>query len=269
MASYRILNKIIEVCEAVLPLQRESLLDLNKMKSWKQLETRTSYHNSQIASVSHACLTGIPHDQNGWGNSWFVCKFARVCPTGRILLVGIRRGKNEQVTRNSCVFQRPHPMWYAGQALRLRDKISSQRQRVKLPKVPSDNSPLNHVPGVSGSLVSVSYTCKECQKSFDGQASLQRHLYNCHQASDMMPYQCEQCKKGFLHKSSYIRHLKQHEGIFNFTCQVCGKGFYNKSDLKGHLVSHGGHQEFTCVYCGRKFAYKQGLHQHIKAAHQD
>ena len=178
--------------------------------------------------------------------------------------IEIKRRKNEQVTRNSCVFQRPHPMWYAGQALRLKYKVSSRRQRVKLPKVPSDNSPLKLVPGVSVSLVSVSYTCKECQKSFDGQASLQRHLYNCHHALDMMPYQCEQCKKGFLHKSSYMRHLKQHEGIFNFTCQVCGKGFYNKSDLKGHLVSHGEHQEFTCVYCGRQFAYKQGLHSTSK-----
>ncbi len=125
--------------------------------------------------------------------------------------------------------------------------------------------------GIAGhkSMVAVCFTCKECKKSFDSRAGLQRHLYNFHQANETMPYHCSHCSKGFLHKSSYQRHLKQHEGIYNFSCQVCQKGFYNKSDLQGHLVSHGGQMDFTCHLCFKKFAYKQGLHQHIKATHPD
>ena len=154
-------------------------------------------------------------------------------------------------------------MWYAGQTLRQKEEFSQMRHAK--PKV--SHKSFSFKTG-GDPLVSVSYTCKECRKSFDSQSGLQRHLYNFHHASETMPYHCERCEKGFLHKSSYMRHMKQHEGIFNFTCQVCGKGFYNKSDLKGHLVSHGGDQEYTCSYCGKQFAYRQGLHQHIKAAHQ-
>ena len=154
-------------------------------------------------------------------------------------------------------------MWYAGQALRQKEEFSQKRHAK--PKISHENSSFKPV---GDPLVSVSYTCKECRKSFDNQSGLQRHLYNFHHASETMPYHCERCEKGFLHKSSYMRHLKQHEGIFNFTCQVCGKGFYNKSDLKGHLVSHGGDQEYICSFCGKQFAYRQGLHQHIKSSHQ-
>ena len=127
-------------------------------------------------------------------------------------------------------------------------------------------------PGVSRLLpeaaVSVTYTCRLCNKMCSSQSGLQRHIYDQHKDSSAKAYPCDQCDKSYSDRGNLKRHQREaHEGKYKHVCQVCRRGFSNISRLRGHLVSHGGEPEYNCDRCFKKFRYKEQLQSHKVKEH--
>ena len=117
--------------------------------------------------------------------------------------------------------------------------------------------------------VSVTYTCRLCNKTCSSQSGLQRHINDQHRDGSVKAYPCDQCDKSYSDRSNLKRHQREaHEGKYKHICQVCRRGFSNLSRLRGHLVSHGGEPEYNCDTCFKKFRYKEQLQNHMAKEHE-
>ena len=87
------------------------------------------------------------------------------------------------------------------------------------------------------------YTCEKCNKSFDGQHLLAKHVKagTCDLPKN---FECNICKpsKWFKIRSFMVTHMKTfHTGeILKVTCPQCKKVFGNQKSLDQHEIIHRG-----------------------------
>lgn len=121
--------------------------------------------------------------------------------------------------------------------------------------------------------VSFQHKCSHCNKTFDRQFSLNRHLAYVHKSMVRIKCKIENCKKTFANKESMKGHLlRLHKSelrespLTRHVCQECGASFQYNSQLKSHMLKHSTSREFYCVECDKGFKTKYALTQHLKIA---
>ena len=76
------------------------------------------------------------------------------------------------------------------------------------------------------------YRCKICGASVEGARALTKH----HQKEHGIMY-CDHCQKAFNNQRSLSKHLYTHKTL-NYKCNKCNQAFPFKSQLKTHKISH-------------------------------
>ena len=77
-------------------------------------------------------------------------------------------------------------------------------------------------------------------------------------------HSCTICQKSFQSNRHLERHVRSHTGEKPFACDLCGKAFSVKSNAKVHRRQHTGERPFKCQSCGKAFMYQSSLSQHKK-----
>ena len=102
------------------------------------------------------------------------------------------------------------------------------------------------------------YRCKICGASVEGARALTKH----HQKEHGILY-CDHCQKAFNNQRSLAKHLYTHKTL-NYKCNKCGKAFPFKSQLTTHRISH--HKPtHKCMHgkCDRTFKNIGDLNRHV------
>lgn len=114
--------------------------------------------------------------------------------------------------------------------------------------------------------VSLSFSCKFCNREFNTDERLNSHVRIC---TGERSFQCKECGKGYSSQNALCLHQAINHRIYKkqikrvSTCHICGKTFTSKSSLNMHLNIHTGDRPFKCKICNKAFTQKGGLVQHI------
>jgi len=119
-----------------------------------------------------------------------------------------------------------------------------------------------------GSEKSKPYTCEECNKSFEKEIKLQRHLRIHERAKEQQDanfkrFLCHICSKTFRQNTGLMFHMRTHTGYKPHVCKYCGRGFTSNSNCINHERTHTGDRPFVCQYCSAAFAKSCTLKAHI------
>lgn len=132
--------------------------------------------------------------------------------------------------------------------------------------------------------------CNKCQKTFNRETQLTRHILECSKNDDedteeedgtrsasgqsdgesatstrSRKYGCKTCSKVFYTPSHLKIHMRIHSGERPYTCSDCSKTFNNNGALTKHKRIHSGEKPFKCPECpDRSFALKGTLNRHMK-----
>ncbi|XP_026859624.2 putative transcription factor Ovo-like 1a [Electrophorus electricus] len=133
-------------------------------------------------------------------------------------------------------------------------------------------------PSILTSLASAaggSYVCQVCQKVFQFQRMLNRHL-KCH--SEQKRHLCNFCGKGFNDTFDLKRHVRTHTGVRPYKCDLCEKAFTQRCSLESHMKKiHGVTQQYAykerrtklyvCEECGHTASTQDALLRHLHTQH--
>ncbi|XP_018592719.1 putative transcription factor Ovo-like 1a [Scleropages formosus] len=119
------------------------------------------------------------------------------------------------------------------------------------------------------------FVCQVCQKSFQFQRMLNRHL-KCHNETKRHP--CTFCGKGFNDTFDLKRHVRTHTGVRPYKCSQCEKAFTQRCSLESHMKKiHGVTQQYAykerrsklyvCEECGHTAATQELLLHHLQSLH--
>ena len=79
-------------------------------------------------------------------------------------------------------------------------------------------------------------------------------------------YKCDDCDKSFNQQWSLTRHvLREHKGL-RFPCKYCDREFTEKRNLRDHVMQHLG-MTYQCDDCDRKFATQPSIAAHTRKVH--
>ena len=109
--------------------------------------------------------------------------------------------------------------------------------------------------------VECAYKCRMCEFTAKSAKELLEH----HQSKHGIIY-CEYCNRAFNNQLSLSRHLYEHTLVRKYVCRTCKDSFPFESQLKYHKRKHRKHRSFFCVCpsCGRKFKSKSDLNRHAR-----
>uniref|UniRef100_A0A3Q3JDQ2 C2H2-type domain-containing protein n=1 Tax=Monopterus albus TaxID=43700 RepID=A0A3Q3JDQ2_MONAL len=80
-------------------------------------------------------------------------------------------------------------------------------------------------------------------------------------------YVCQVCQKTFQFQRMLNRHVKCHNETKRHLCDFCGKGFNDTFDLKRHVRTHTGVRPYKCTLCEKAFTQRCSLESHMKKIH--
>ncbi|KAL0124434.1 hypothetical protein PUN28_006340 [Cardiocondyla obscurior] len=108
-------------------------------------------------------------------------------------------------------------------------------------------------------------TCPFCDKYFDNEKKVERHVRYVHRK----PYQCDKCKKACYTPLALETHKRIHQPDYFFECEICHVKYKSEDGLKRHSIRiHSEHgPRFVCEHCGRNYKLKFDLTHHIKKTH--
>ncbi|GFO45438.1 Zinc finger protein 362-like [Plakobranchus ocellatus] len=78
---------------------------------------------------------------------------------------------------------------------------------------------------------------------------------------------CHICEKTFDLQRHLNRHLKSHSTFKRYLCRICNKGFNDTFDLKRHTRTHTGVRPYKCQHCGKAFTQRCSLESHSRKVH--
>ena len=119
------------------------------------------------------------------------------------------------------------------------------------------------------------YKCEFCDKSFNLNQGLIRHVQKDHEGTAIST--CHICLRKFQSEESLKIHIKMkhdnkltsQEHIKLFECNICGKSYKSNKELKKHAgFAHEGKKPFSCNLCPKKFTTKHSLQYHSTLTHE-
>ena len=113
-----------------------------------------------------------------------------------------------------------------------------------------------------------SYRCDDCNKSFETETKLQRHVMIHERAKEQEDanfkrFLCHICSKTFRQNTGLMFHMRTHTGYKPHVCKYCGRGFTSNSNCINHERTHTGDRPFVCHFCSAAFAKSCTLKAHI------
>uniref|UniRef100_UPI00398E841F putative transcription factor Ovo-like 1 isoform X1 n=2 Tax=Pristiophorus japonicus TaxID=55135 RepID=UPI00398E841F len=128
-----------------------------------------------------------------------------------------------------------------------------------------------------GECTDSNYSCAFCQKTFQFQRMLNRHM-KCH--NDIKRHLCNFCGKGFNDTFDLKRHVRTHTGIRPYKCHLCDKAFTQRCSLESHLKKIHGVQQayaykerraklYVCEECGFTAESQESHFVHVRDQHPD
>ncbi|KAG5260951.1 hypothetical protein AALO_G00298330 [Alosa alosa] len=129
--------------------------------------------------------------------------------------------------------------------------------------------------GGPGTSTTPIFVCHVCQKTFQYQRMLNRHL-KCH--NDTKRHPCNFCGKGFNDTFDLKRHVRTHTGVRPYKCNACDKAFTQRCSLESHMKKiHGVTQQYAykerrnklyvCEECGHTAPTQDALIDHLHTLH--
>ncbi|KAF3424397.1 hypothetical protein E2986_05245 [Frieseomelitta varia] len=112
------------------------------------------------------------------------------------------------------------------------------------------------------------YRCGECNKSFEKEIKLQKHIRIHERAKEQQDvnfkrFLCHICSKTFRQNTGLMFHMRTHTGYKPHVCKYCGRGFTSNSNCINHERTHTGDRPFVCHFCSAAFAKSCTLKAHI------
>ncbi|XP_040573843.2 zinc finger Y-chromosomal protein [Lepeophtheirus salmonis] len=102
------------------------------------------------------------------------------------------------------------------------------------------------------------FKCSQCKAKFKTRKGFQNHLQ-----TTSHELKCQICEKGFNSEINLRRHLREHRSpSTKYPCNVCGNVFRSLFYLKSHLLIHTGELPFHCDLCPAKFNRRDKLKRH-------
>ena len=112
-------------------------------------------------------------------------------------------------------------------------------------------------------ILSDNFPCHLCDKDYQWQASLNKHLKGCHSEPQ---YPCQDCIKVFRYKASLDQHVasKHTQDSGKFMCDLCGAEYITKWGLTRHCQSlhEPNNYPYICRSCGKGYGRKDLLQAH-------
>ena len=105
------------------------------------------------------------------------------------------------------------------------------------------------------------YSCRMCKLKANSANELLRH----HQKKHGIIY-CKYCNKAFNNQLSLSRHVYEHTLKRKYVCSICKQSFPFQSQLTYHKRTHRNRRSFFCVFpkCGRQFKNRGDLNRHAR-----
>ncbi|KAF0029039.1 putative transcription factor Ovo-like 1a [Scophthalmus maximus] len=121
------------------------------------------------------------------------------------------------------------------------------------------------------------YVCQICQKTFQYQRMLNRHI-KCH--NDTKRHLCTFCGKGFNDTFDLKRHVRTHTGVRPYKCNLCDKAFTQRCSLESHMkkihsvalkyaYKERRNKLYVCEECGHTAGAQDELQVHLHSLHPD
>ncbi|XP_013101746.1 serendipity locus protein H-1 [Stomoxys calcitrans] len=111
----------------------------------------------------------------------------------------------------------------------------------------------------------ITYKCRECEREFDAEPSLKKHL-KTHRPIDARKdawKKCPDCGK-CLKLGSMWMHRKIHTENKKYGCEICGQKFVQKINLTHHQRIHTSEKPYECSECQKRFQERSHLQRHQK-----
>ncbi|KAG7213196.1 hypothetical protein KM043_002510 [Ampulex compressa] len=111
----------------------------------------------------------------------------------------------------------------------------------------------------------VKNTCPLCDRRFEDEKMVERHVNYVHQK----PYKCDKCKRACYTERALLDHKKTHRPDYYFECKICHVRYMSEDGLRRHEVrTHSEHEsKYVCEHCGRSYKLKIDLSLHMKRTH--
>ncbi|XP_045623036.2 uncharacterized protein [Procambarus clarkii] len=107
--------------------------------------------------------------------------------------------------------------------------------------------------------------CSKCPQSFCSHKKLKAHMKSEHNFDLISKtYPCHMCSKTFLKRSSLYYHLKVHATGTEHVCQNCGMFCKGNESFKLHMAEHLKATNFHCHICTASFRRRQQYDDHLK-----
>lgn len=123
-----------------------------------------------------------------------------------------------------------------------------------------------HIEKLTKEEVDLMFSCSECDKKFDKQSHLNKHLAKKHPNCEKLTKSCTICHKGFSNQiglSVHMRHV--HKALSPKECNLCEKTFKSCKELSRHKLRDHHLRVHICHLCGKNFAYGHALKSHLDA----
>ena len=114
--------------------------------------------------------------------------------------------------------------------------------------------------------------CPICDKMFNHQKNVVRHIKTIHTFDEQKKYQCEICYicgESFPSMKLLGFHFKDHEKDVpcSVQCEICCKGFTAKTVLEDHMNWHNNLKPYKCQLCPNSYQNQSNLIAHQKIKH--
>ncbi|XP_076673534.1 uncharacterized protein LOC143371803 isoform X3 [Andrena cerasifolii] len=114
-------------------------------------------------------------------------------------------------------------------------------------------------------LDNVKNICPYCQKDFEDEKQVDRHVKRIHKK----PFRCRVCYNSFVAKESLKNHMKGHDKDALLECPFCHQKYKCMAGLRYHQIrAHSTIEpKYVCDQCGKRFKLKHDLSSHIERSH--
>ena len=108
--------------------------------------------------------------------------------------------------------------------------------------------------------------CDSCDKEFKSGEEMHNHLHTCQGSKNQ--FKCKDCDKKWVSQLSLELHYAQMHKKIMFCCDICGLAASEQAQIKRHKKwVHEKIFDHVCHICGKPFKKPGLLAQHLSAKH--